>query len=98
MKAGLVARSDLPCHALYKELWLHEQAGGVVAMIDKNYDKIKQSDVTVASTYIDGLKYEVQPVSFINNINYDYLIVAIYNKSVADEAIEELQKMEYSKR
>ena len=92
MKAGLVAHSDLPCHALYKELWLHGHAGGVVAIVDKNHCKVKMHMGETASEFIDNLKYDVQPVSVVNNIDYDYVVVAIYNKSVADEAIAELQK------
>jgi len=78
--------------AMQKELWLHGHAGDVVAIVDKNHDKVKMHVGETASEFVDGLKCKVQPVSFIKEINYDYLIVAIYNKFVAEEAIEELQE------
>ena len=78
--------------AMQKELWLHGHAGDVVAIVDKNHCKVKMHVGETASEFIDNLKYDVQPVSAVNNIDYDYVVVAIYNKSVADEAIAELQK------
>lgn len=77
--------------ALYKELWLHGHVGDIVAVVDKNHDKVKMHVGETASEFIENLKYETQPVSAVNDIDYDYVVVAIYNKSVVEEAIKELQ-------
>ncbi|SHI37732.1 Glycosyltransferase involved in cell wall bisynthesis [Anaerovibrio lipolyticus DSM 3074] len=79
--------------ALYKELWLHGHGDDIVALVDKNYDKAKKSDGKTASEFLDSLKYEVKPVSFVNDIDYDHLVVAIYNESTAKEAIKELKEI-----
>ena len=76
--------------ALYKEFWLNGHTEDVVAVVDKNYDKPKKNKI-LASDFIEGLKYEVKPISAINDVDYDYLVVAIYNKSVAEDAVKELK-------
>lgn len=77
--------------ALYKEFWLQGHMDDIVAVVDKNYDKPKKNK-TIASDYMERLKYEVKPISAINDVDYDYLVVAIYNRSVAEDAVKELHE------
>lgn len=78
--------------ALCKELWLHGCTETIMAVVDKNYDKVNNQAGKTASEFIEGLNYKIQPVSSIKDVDFDVVVVAIYNKTIAQEAIRELQE------
>ena len=80
-------------YAFCKDFWKNGHADGVVAWVDKN----PKGEMKWEQRYIKEFQGtplgEVQPVSVLKSLEYDYIAVTIRKESVANEAIRELQEV-----
>lgn len=79
--------------AFCKDLWKNGHADNVVAWVDKKAENVPEWEERYRKEFRHTSFGKANPVQEIESIDFDYVVITIRKKSVAEEAVKELQKI-----
>ena len=79
--------------AFCKDLRKQSRVDCVIAWVDKNPEQVANWDKRYMKVFENTPLAQVQPVSVLGTLDFDYVAIAIKKEAVAREVIKELQEI-----